>query len=274
MKFEKVSQKQADIFRFPHEDYDALICDGAIRTGKTIMMIVSYIEWAMHEYTESNFGVCGKTVRAAERNIVMPLLQLRSVAKKYDITYLRSLSLITIKKGNHVNYFYIFGGKDESSYQLIQGITLCGVLFDEVALMPESFVDQAIARTISTSNAKLWFNCNPESPLNWFYTEWIQKLDQHNAKRIHFLLDDNPGLTEEAKKKARNNFSGVFYQRYILGEWVEAEGLIYPMFTKDGATVRYDIKNNDSVKRYSTGIATMFKPKMGVQYFLNQKRKG
>lgn len=233
MKFEKVSQKQADIFRFPHEDYDALICDGAIRTGKTIMMIVSYIEWAMHEYTESNFGVCGKTVRAAERNIVMPLLQLRSVAKKYDITYLRSLSLITIKKGNHVNYFYIFGGKDESSYQLIQGITLCGVLFDEVALMPESFVDQAIARTISTSNAKLWFNCNPESPLNWFYTEWIQKLDQHNAKRIHFLLDDNPGLTEEAKKKARNNFSGVSYQRYILGEWVEAEGLIYPMFTKD-----------------------------------------
>jgi PBSX family phage terminase large subunit len=233
MRFESVSQKQAEIFQFPHESYDALICDGAIRSGKTIMMIASFLEWAMHEFDGCSFGICGKTVRAAERNIIMPLQALRSITRKYNIAYYRSLSLMAVSRGRRKNYFYIFGGKDESSYMLIQGITLAGVLFDEVALMPESFVEQAIARTVSIRAAKLWFNCNPESPLHWFYTEWVLQTEKHNAKRIHFLMDDNPGLAEEDKAKAKANFYGVFYQRYVLGEWVMAEGRIYPMFTEE-----------------------------------------
>lgn len=233
MKFDSISQKQAEIFRFPHESYDALICDGAVRSGKTVMMSTSYLEWAMNEFSDCNFAVCGKTVRAAERNIIMPLLSIRSITKKYEITYARSMSLMTVRHRGRTNYFYIFGGKDESSYALIQGITLAGVLFDEVALMPESFVDQAIARTISIADAKLWFNCNPESPMHWFYTEWIQQAEKHNAKHVHFLMDDNPGLTEEQKEKAKAAFPGIFYQRYILGQWVAAEGLIYPMFNDD-----------------------------------------
>lgn len=234
MRFDSISQKQAEIFKFPHENYDALICDGAVRSGKTIMMSTSYLEWAMNEFSDCNFAVCGKTVRAAERNIIMPLLSIRSITKKYEITYARSMSLMTVKRHGRANYFYIFGGKDESSYALIQGITLAGVLFDEVALMPESFVDQAIARTISIANAKLWFNCNPESPSHWFYREWIiDPENKHNAKHVHFLMDDNPGLTEDQKAKAKTTFPGIFYQRYILGQWVAAEGLIYPMFNDE-----------------------------------------
>lgn len=233
MRFESVSQKQAGIFKFPHTDYDALVCDGAIRTGKTIMMIVSFIEWAMNEFDNTSFGICGKTVRAAERNIILPLMSIQSVTKKFSMKYQRSMSLLTIKWHGKVNYFFVFGGKDESSYALIQGITLAGVLFDEVALMPESFVDQAVARTLSTSNAKIWFNCNPGSPAHWFYTEWIQDLKKHNAMHIHFLLDDNPHLSDKEKERARSSFSGVFYQRYIKGEWVEAEGRIYPMFNNE-----------------------------------------
>lgn len=228
MRFDSISSKQAEIFRFPHEKYDALICDGAVRSGKTIMMTASFLEWAMNEFNGCNFALCGKTVRATERNIIMPLLSIRSITRKYDITYTRSVSLMTVRRRGRVNYFYVFGGKDESSYMLIQGITLAGVLFDEVALMPQSFVEQAITRALSVDAAKLWFSCNPESPMHWFYREWILQPEKHHAKHLHFLMDDNPALTEKAKEKAKQDFVGVFYDRYILGKWVAAEGLIYP----------------------------------------------
>jgi len=228
--FSSLSTKQAEIFKFMAEDYDALLCDGAVRSGKTSMMIVAYILWAMENFNDRNFGICGKSVRSAERNIIAPMLQTTSMQKRYSLDYTRSTSILTVQRKGRKNYFYIFGGKDESSYMLIQGITLSGVLFDEVALMPRSFVDQAIARTLSVDNAKLWFNCNPENPNHWFYNEWVLQPEKHNMKRLHFLMEDNPGLSKKAIDRAKASFSGVFYDRYILGKWVVAEGLIYPMF--------------------------------------------
>ncbi len=230
MRFDSISPKQAEIFKFMAEPYDALICDGAVRSGKTIMMTVAYIEWAMACFSGRNFGICGKTVRSAERNIVSVLLQIGSVRKKYKLTYTRTTSLLTVSRAGKTNYFYIFGGKDESSYMLIQGITLAGVLFDEVALMPQSFVDQAIARTLSIDTAKLWFNCNPEHPKHWFHTEWVQHPEKHNAKHLHFLMDDNPSLSVKALERAKASFTGVFYDRYVRGLWVSAEGVIYRLF--------------------------------------------
>ena len=123
--------------------------------------------------------------------------------------------------------YYIFGGKDESSYQLIQGITLSGVFFDEVALMPRSFVEQAVTRTISVENSKLWFNCNPDSSQHWFYKEWILQAEKRQALHLHFTMHDNPTLSETQINYAETQFSGVFYDRYIKGLWVLAEGLVY-----------------------------------------------
>ena len=230
MRFDTISPKQAEIFKFAGEPYDALICDGAVRSGKTTMMAIAFIEWAMNEFDGCNFGVCGKTVRSAERNIIMPLLGTQSVMARYSVSYMRTLSLMTIRKGNKTNYFYLFGGKDESSYMLVQGITLSGVLFDEVALMPETFVEQALARTLTEDNAKYWFNCNPENPGHWFYREWICKAEQHNAKHLHFLMTDNPANSAKALEKAKRDYPGVFYKRYVLGLWIAAEGAIYPDF--------------------------------------------
>lgn len=230
MRFDTISPKQAEIFKFMAEPQDALICDGAVRSGKTIMMTIAFIEWAMAKFDGMSFGICGKTVRSAERNIIAPLMGIGSVRKKYAVKYSRSISLMTVTKGDRTNHFYVFGGKDESSYMLIQGITLAGVLFDEVALMPRTFVDQAIARTLSIDNAKLWFNCNPENPNHWFYKEWVCKPDEHNAKHLHFLMDDNPSLTAKALEKAKASFTGVFYDRYVRGLWVAAEGVIYRQF--------------------------------------------
>ena len=228
MRFERISEKQLEIFRFIREPYTALICDGAVRTGKTVLMTVAFLEWSMHAFSGMRFAVCGKTVRSAERNIIEPLLALSSVAKKYRLRYSRSLSLLTAELGGRKNFYYVFGGRDESSNMLIQGMTLAGILLDETALMPRSFVEQAVTRTLSVDGAKLWFNCNPASPSHWFYREWILKAEERGAKRLHFLLEDNPGLSERAIERAKASFSGVFYDRYILGKWVAAEGLVYP----------------------------------------------
>lgn len=227
MKIEQFSPKQAEILKFIADDNEILICDGAVRSGKTVVMTLSFVIWAMSNFNHTNFAICGKTVTNAERNIIKPFQELEQDI--YYLEYKRSNRCLVIKCKGIVNYFYVFGGKDESSYSLIQGATLAGVLFDEVALMPKSFVDQAIARTLSFSNAKIWFNCNPESANHWFYKEWI-KVKKENSKHLHFLMTDNPILTENEIKRAERLYSGVFYDRYILGLWVSAEGIIYKQF--------------------------------------------
>lgn len=219
------SEKQKQILTFPFSGKRALICDGAVRSGKTSVMSLSFVRWAMSNFSGKNFGICGKTVVSAERNVIRPLMGIRYLQNQFSIRFANHV--LTISRGPKTNYFYVFGGKDESSYMLIQGITLAGVFLDEVALMPESFVNQALARC-SVEGSLYWFNCNPESPSHWFYQEWILHADKHNAEHIHFLLDDNPSLSEEKKKEYYSNYTGVFYDRYILGKWVVAEGLIYP----------------------------------------------
>ena len=189
MTFKKLSPKQKTVFKWCYkDDYKAIICDGAVRSGKTICMITSFILWAMRRFDGATFGICGKTVRSAERNIIMPLQSIVDITHYFKVTYTRSVNLLTIEGMGKKNYFYVFGGKDESSYMLIQGITLSGVFFDEVALMPRSFVEQAVTRTLSVEQAKLWFNCNPDNQFHWFYTEWIQKADE--KKRTAFAFFD------------------------------------------------------------------------------------
>ena len=131
----------------------------------------------------------------------------------------------------------VFGGKDESSAAMIQGMTLSGVLFDEVVLMPRSFVEQALARC-SVKNAKIWFNCNPENPYHWFYREWIQKTEEKHAVYLHFTMDDNPSLSPAVKERYQRLYAGVFYDRFILGKWTVSEGVVYPMFDKSRHVVR------------------------------------
>ncbi len=223
------SEKQREIMRFPYRKYDALICDGAVRSGKTSIMSLSFFLWAMGNFNNCAFAFCGKSVGAVERNIVMPLLSVTYLKDNFTICYNRGDHVIIAKRGKRENRIYLFGGKDESSYMLIQGVTLAGVLLDEVALMPRSFVEQALARC-SVSGAKFWFNCNPENPLHWFRQEWILKAPERKALHLHFRMEDNPSLSEETRRRYQNMYSGVFYQRYILGLWVMSEGLIYDMF--------------------------------------------
>lgn len=224
------SEKQREIMRFPYRpQYDALICDGAVRSGKTSVMSLSFFLWAMANFNGRAFAFCGKSVGAVERNIVTPLLAIVYLQQNFRIRYNRADHVIVAKRGDRENRFYLFGGKDESSSALIQGITLAGVLLDEVALMPRSFVEQALARC-SVAGAKLWFNCNPEGPEHWFRKEWILKPVQHKALHLHFTMDDNPSLDDATRERYWTMYSGVFYERFVLGNWVMSEGLVYSMF--------------------------------------------
>lgn len=234
-KFKPFSKKQLKILTWwlptsPAKDKDGVIADGAIRSGKTLSMSLSFVMWAMATFDQQNFGMCGKTIGSFRRNVVF-WLKLMLKARGYKIKDQRADNLIVISKNGKVNYFYIFGGKDERSQDLIQGITLAGVFFDEVALMPESFVSQATGRC-SVDGSKYWFNCNPAGPYHWFKVNWIDKIKDKNLIYLHFTMDDNLSLTERVKERYRRMYSGVFFKRYILGLWVMAEGIVYDMFNE------------------------------------------
>ena len=227
------SEKQKEIFRFPGSGYQALICDGAIRSGKTSVMSVVFLGWAMARFDRHSLAICGKTVQSAYRNVILPLMQLRYWNKHgYTLRWAWSQHCLTVSRGGRENYFYLFGGKDEGSAALIQGMTLAGVLLDEVALMPRSFVEQALARC-SVEGSRFWFNCNPEGPEHWFYREWIGKREEKGAMYLHFSMRDNPSLSEAILRRYETLYTGVFYERFVLGRWVAAQGLVYPMFRQD-----------------------------------------
>jgi PBSX family phage terminase large subunit len=224
-----ISDKQKKILAFPYSKYDAIICDGAVRSGKTSIMMWAFVDWAMREFSGQRFGICGKTVDSASKNIVVPFVSMTLAKERYTLRWRRADKILEVRRGAVTNYFEVFGGKDESSFALIQGRTLAGVLLDEVALMPESFFNQALARC-SVDGARLWFSCNPDNPHHWFYINWIKKHKERNALYLHFEMTDNPSLSEKTLERYRTQYTGVFYDRYIRGLWVAADGLIYPMF--------------------------------------------
>lgn len=235
-KFKPFSRKQRKVLNWwcrssPVRDYNGIIADGAIRSGKSVAMSLSFVIWAMSEFEACNFAMCGKTIGSFRRNVLFWLkLMLRS--RGYSVSEQRTENLVVVRRGNIENYFYVFGGKDERSQDLIQGITLAGVFFDEVALMPESFVNQATGRC-SVDGSKFWFNCNPGSPAHWFKTGWIDKRQDKRLLYLHFTMDDNLSLSEAVKERYRGMYTGVFFKRYILGEWKSADGVIYRQFADD-----------------------------------------
>lgn len=238
-KFQKFSKKQRQIFTWwlpnsPVREAGGIIADGAIRSGKTVSMSLSYTMWSMANYDGQNFIMAGKTISSFKRNVLQNL-KLMLTSRGYHWIYHISgdfPNMLEVSRNGRTNYFYIFGGKDEGSQDLVQGITAAGAFFDEVALMPESFVNQATARC-SVEGATWWFNCNPAGPMHWFKLEWIDKRIKKRLLYLHFTMDDNLSLSEKVKEKYRAMYAGVFYLRYIKGLWAVAEGLIYTMLTDD-----------------------------------------
>ena len=243
MTISKLSAKQKLTMRWwgapKYRGYDAIICDGAVRSGKTLSMSLGFALWASSSFNGGLFAICGKTVTALRRNIITPIIP---VLKElgFICTEKVSQSYIDLTFYGHTNRFYFFGGRDEGSAALIQGITLSGVFLDEAALMPRSFVEQAIARC-SVNGSKMWFNCNPDNPAHWFYNEWIKKAKEKNALYVHFTMDDNPSLSRKLKNRYQRLYSGTFYDRFVLGRWTASQGIVYPVFSEQKHVYSGDI---------------------------------
>lgn len=254
-----ISEKQQKIMAFPYSKYDALICDGAVRSGKTSIMMWAFVRWAMENFSGQRFGVCGRTVDSCTKNIIVPFTAMSLAKERYLIRWRRGDKVMEVRRGAVTNYFEVFGGKDEASYTLIQGRTLAGVLLDEVVLMPRSFVEQALARC-SVDGARLWFSCNPGSPHHWFYQEWIKRSRERNALYLHFEMTDNPGLSKRTLERYENMYAGIFYDRYVRGLWVAAEGIVYKDFANDtekyliGDPLEWAKQNGTSFSIISIGV--------------------
>jgi PBSX family phage terminase large subunit len=254
-----ISPKQQKILAFPYSKYDALICDGAVRSGKTSIMMWAFVRWAMENFSGQRFGVCGRTVDSCTKNIIVPFTAMSLAKERYIIRWRRGDKVMEVRRGAVTNYFEVFGGKDEASYTLIQGRTLAGVLLDEVVLMPRSFVEQALARC-SVDGARLWFSCNPGSPHHWFYQEWIKRSRERNALYLHFEMTDNPGLSKRTLERYENMYAGIFYDRYVRGLWVAAEGIVYKDFANDtekyliGDPLEWAKQNGTSFSIISIGV--------------------
>lgn len=232
----RFSNKQKEVLGWwtrgsPHRDRDAVVCDGAVRSGKTMCLGLSFVLWSMTRFRRQQFALCGKTTQSVRRNLLYSVLPvLESLGFQWEEKISRNW--LKVRYGPVENTYFLFGGKDEGSAALIQGITLAGVLLDEVVLMPRSFVEQACARC-SVTGAKFWFSCNPAGPGHWFYREWICKAQERNLLHLRFFMEDNPTLSPETRQRYERAFQGAFYRRFVLGEWTAAEGLVYDFFDED-----------------------------------------
>ena len=147
MIFQNFSPKQRQAMLWwampESKQYDAIVCDGSVRSGKTMAMSIGFLIWSMRNFDRESFAFCGKTIDSLKRNVIQPLQKWMEGIVQPKINL--SKNYMDVQWLGHENRYYFFGGKDESSYTLIQGITLAGVLLDEAALMPQSFVTGKIA---------------------------------------------------------------------------------------------------------------------------------
>ncbi|MED4749938.1 PBSX family phage terminase large subunit [Brevibacillus choshinensis] len=231
-QFQPFSLKQKKLLtwwteRSPYKDYDMIIADGSIRSGKTISMIDSFLMWSLSTFQSQTFIIAGKSMGALKRNVLQPMFQILN-AKGIPYFYHRSEHYISVGS----NIYYCFGANNESSQDVLQGLTAAGAYADEVALFPQSFVDQMVGRC-SVDGSKIFMNCNPAGPYHWFKLEYIDKAKEKRILRLHFTMDDNLTLSQKIKERFKRMFSGVFYKRFILGLWVMAAGIVYDMFDED-----------------------------------------
>lgn len=262
-KFKPFTPKQKAVLTWwmegsPYKDKRGIILDGAIRSGKTSIGALSFVFWAMESFDGQTFALCGKTIQSLRRNVIRDLTKMLK-SRGYGVEEKRSENYMIVRRKDVENSFYFFGGKDESSQDLIQGITLAGLFMDEVALMPESFVNQATGRC-SVSGSKFWFNCNPEGPEHFFNVEWIKKMSEKNLIRIHFEMKDNPSLSREILEQYEAMYYGVFHDRFIKGLWVNAEGLIFPYFANDDSPYLFSDDSLEEDLSYKINGKTKMKP--------------
>lgn len=201
------------------------ILEGSVRSGKTWVSLVVWALWLMQAPKDGNFLMCAKTLDSLKRNC---LTVLEKVAGKKYFSY--SLS----KKEAYLmgRKIYLEGAADVRAEEKIRGMSLTGVYCDEITLLPKGFFAMLLSR-LSAPGAKLIGTTNPDSPEHWLKRRYLDRAEELDLYTEKFLIDDNEFLTAEFVRNLKKEYTGVFYDRFICGEWVNAEGLVYPNFSEE-----------------------------------------
>lgn len=220
-----ISAKQLTFLR--HSTTRVNILDGSIRSGKTIISLLRWIIYIARAPLGGELVMIGRTRDAVWRNCIGPLQNsalfgaiAAQVVGNYGAPTVRILGRVV----------HILGASDAKAEKVIRGMTVAGAYVDEITVIPEEFFTQLLGR-MSVPKAKLFATTNPDNPAHWLKTKFLDRIERlADWSSWHFTLDDNPSLTEEYKASVRQEFTGLWYRRFILGEWVAAEGAVFPMW--------------------------------------------
>ena len=207
-----------------HEESNARIniFEGSVRAGKSYIVLRRFLK-EIRNGPEGVYVIVGKSERTVMHNVIQPLNGPDFM--NGTIKYNRGLGEFTIfdKK------VYVVGANDERAEGKIRGSTFAGALVDEASIIPESFFKMLLSR-LSVDNAKVFVTTNPDSPLHWLKTDFIDRRSELDISVFRFVLDDNPSLGQVYKDNLKKEYKGLWYKRFILGDWVLAEGSIYDFF--------------------------------------------
>lgn len=204
--------------------------EGSIRSGKTYSSLFAFLAAVASPPKGGQIVVCGKNTDSIYRNVFAPIWAEPSLAAIGSAISYRQGSNTAKIFGRTV---HIIGANDKRAEHRLRGITAAVVYVDEVTVLPVEFFKQLLGR-MSPPGAQLFGTTNPDSPNHWLKRDYLDRLDQLPSWiRFHFTLDDNPALSEEYKADIKAEYTGLWYRRFILGEWVSAEGAIYDMWDSD-----------------------------------------
>ena len=210
---------------------------GSVRSGKTFVSCLKWVLWVAEQPATHEFIMVGKTISSLKRNCFGYIEQMIG-EKNFKYNTSGKVAYIFGRK------VYLEGANDERSEQKIRGMTLAGAYCDEVTLYPESFFSMLLSR-LSVRGAKLWATCNPDNPQHYIKKQYIDRADELNCICWNFILTENDFLPDEYIESVSKEYTGVFYERFILGRWVKAEGLVYPFFDNLTHIFDYDIDANE-----------------------------
>lgn len=217
----KYSEKQRELLRLWQDGKlrRINILEGSVRSGKTWVTLVLWAFWVATMPEDAAYLMVAKTLTSLRRNC---LDLLEKLVGRRNFTY--SLSQKEARLFGRL--VYLEGVNDARAESKIRGMTLQGALCDELTLFTEDFFAMLLSR-LSLPEAKLFGSTNPDNPSHWLMGEYIKRQDELDMLVMKFLIDDNPALDPEYVKQLKREYTGVFYDRFIRGEWCVAEGLIY-----------------------------------------------
>ncbi len=227
MAFEIPVGKQRDFCL--HSDARINLAHGAVRSAKTVGANVRWLRAVLEAPVGVNLLMAGKTLFSLERNVLSPIA---SLVGSNNFDYKRSLKTAYI----YGRPIMVEGGNDEAAYTKIAGLTLGGAYVDEGSLVPESFFNMLISR-LSEPGSQLFLTTNPGNPGHYLKKKWLDREGELDLKSWHFRLEDNTHLDPAYVAELKRQYTGLFYDRYIRGLWVQAEGAIYRNFRRDLHTV-------------------------------------